>query len=157
MILFKTPAKYTDGQKFELMKFVYDNTDSFIMNTFGWLWETRKWWGIQHIDLIDNEKGEIMALHAYSVNVTPGILKTYYIVTAKSQRGKGLAKALTFHSLRKHQAVCTDYYVNSEENSDGVAFYKKLFNSWSNKPNEFGTLDFIFKQPINEILNEQTL
>ena len=34
----------TDDEKFQLMEFVYNNTDSFILNTFGYLWESRDWW-----------------------------------------------------------------------------------------------------------------
>lgn len=148
--------KYTQADKFELMKFVYDNTDSFIMNTFGYLWESRDWWDKQIIDIYrDDNTKEILVLHAYSVNVKPNTLKTYYIVTNKKNRGKGLAKIMILQALRKYAHLVEKYYVNSEEHSEGVKFYKKLLGNPTIETNEFGTKDFIFQKLIKDILYEQ--
>jgi hypothetical protein len=46
-----------------------------------------------------------------------------------------------------------NYYVNSEEGSDGVNFYKKMFKNFKMEINEFGTADYIFQAPIVDILN----
>jgi hypothetical protein len=53
--------------KLKLMEFVYDNTDSFIMNTFGYLWQEREWWNKFPVEVY--KVGDIIAgLHAYTVN-----------------------------------------------------------------------------------------
>ena len=65
MIKYLQPT--TVDEKMKLMEFVYDNTDSFILNTFGYLWESRLWWQTQPIQVyIVNDK--IVGLHAFSVN-----------------------------------------------------------------------------------------
>lgn len=141
--------------KIKLMEFVYDNTDSFIMNTFGYLWQERGWWDKFPVEVY--KVGDIIAgLHAYTVD-TKGfnIAKTYYIVTGKAFRGKGIAKKLTkdaLHRLKDNKTAST-YYVNTEEKSDGVKLYKSLFkNEYKIEKNQFGTMDYIFSDKIINIL-----
>lgn len=140
-------AKNTQ-EKFELMEFVYKNTDSFVMNTFGYVWENRGWWEkfpIQIYKIGDN----IAGMHAFTVDTKgPGIIKTYYIITGKSYRGQGIAKKMTMDILSEYKNTDKEYFVNSEEGSDGVDFYKKMFNNYKTVLNEFNTTDFIFRSPV---------
>lgn len=145
-----------EDMKFKLMEFVYKNTDSFILNTFGYLWEERKWWNKFPIQVYKiNDK--IVGLHAFSIGTKEdNVFKTYYIITDKEYRGKGIAKQLILCSLDYYESnTCTTYYVNSEENSDGIPFFKKMFdNQFVKQKNQFGTDDYIFKAPIKTILNK---
>lgn len=142
-----------DG-KFQLMEFVYKNTDSFIMNTFGFVWENRQWWSKFPVQVykIDNQ---IIGLHAFTYNTKKeSTIKTYYIVTHKAFRGQGIAKKMIIHTLNTYSEVSSNYFVNSEENSDGMHFFKKLFNDkFLLTKNEFGSLDYVFEAPIDHILN----
>jgi len=151
MIKYLQPT--TVEEKMKLMEFVYKNTDSFILNTFGYLWESRLWWCMQPIQVYMQGK-EIIGLHAFSINTkAPGTLKTYYIVTSKNHRKQGIAKKLTLKALKDYKDKCDNYFVNSEENSDGVHFYKKLFDyQFTIHKNEFGTNDLNFEQSIESIL-----
>lgn len=145
--------KSTD-EKFKLMKFVYDNTDSFILNTFGYVWESRGWWDRFPIQVY--MVGDVLAgMHAFTVDTkAPDIIKTYYIVTGKAFRGQGIGKKLTMDILGEYSNANKKYFVNSEENSDGVGFYKKLFdNRYKVVINEFDTVDFIFEEGVTEIYN----
>ena len=147
-------AKSTQ-EKFELMEFVYKNTDSFILNTFGYVWESRGWWDKFPIQVykINNV---IAGIHAFTID-TKGqdIIKTYYIVTAKSFRGRGIAKDLTMDILNEYKNTNKKYFVNSEENSDGAKFYKKLFkNNYTVQSNDFNTCDLIFKSTIKDLLDQ---
>jgi GNAT superfamily N-acetyltransferase len=139
----------------KMMEFIYKNTDSFILNTFGYLWESRNWWETFPVQLVKIDS-DIICLHAYTKNnKAPGLMKTYYVVTHKAFRGQGLAKKLTIQSIRDSQYDCENYFVNSEENSPGVSFYKKLFNdNYTMTKNEFGTLDYNFQAPIKTLLLE---
>jgi GNAT superfamily N-acetyltransferase len=141
--------------KFKLMNFVFDNTDSFILNTFGYLWEERQWWGKFPISvyMIDNK---IAGLHAFTCN-TKGVdtLKTYYIVTGEEYRGQGIAKKLIRHDLAENAHICRRYYVNSEEGSDGIGLFKSMFgDNYSLLSNEFNTQDYIFESSIADILKK---
>ena len=98
-IQYYTPKTVDD--KMKLMKFVYDNTDSFILNTFGYLWESRGWWDKFPIQLykIDDQ---IAGMHAFTVDTkAPNTIKTYYIITGKIFRGTGIAKKLTLDVLNE--------------------------------------------------------
>ena len=141
--------------KFKLMEFVYENTSSFIMNTFGYVWENRGWWDKFPIQVY--KTGDIIAgIHAFTVDAKgPGIIKTYYIVTGKPFRGCGIAKKLTMDILGEYKNTDKEYLVNSEESSDGVKFYKKLFNNnYKMEVNEFNTTDYIFRSPIKTFFKE---
>lgn len=140
-------------ERLKLMEFVYKNTDSFIMNTFGYLWESRRWWDKFPIQTV-TENDQIIALHAFTVNTkAPNTLKTYYIVTHKDKRGEGLAKKLTIQALKDYQYECDTFFVNSEETSPGIGFYKKIFNNkFKIEINGFNTNDYVFESPIKEIL-----
>lgn len=145
--------KSTD-EKFKLMKFVYDNTNSFILNTFGYVWESRGWWDRFPIQVY--MVGDVLAgIHAFTIDTkAPDTIKTYYIVTGKAFRGQGIAKKLTTDILGEYSNTNKKYFVNSEENSDGVGFYKKLFDSrYKVVINEFDTVDFIFEEGATEIYN----
>jgi len=146
-----------DDSKFQLMEFIYKNTDSFILNTFGYVWENRKWWLKQPI-MAYYDKDIIVGMHAFSVNTkAEDTLKTYYIVVDKKYRGKGIAKTLTIEALKEYRNLCKYYFVNSEENSDGVKFYKKLFgNQFTEKRNQFGSIDFEFKAEIFDLLKNES-
>jgi len=151
MIKYLQPT--TVDEKMKLMEFVYKNTNSFILNTFGYVWESRLWWCMQPIQVY--MVGDVIAgLHAFSVNTkVPGTLKTYYIVTAKAFRNQGIAKKLTYKALKDYKDKCDNYFVNSEENSDGADFYKKLFDyQYKLSKNEFGTLDLNFEESIESLL-----
>lgn len=144
----------TEDQKFQMMEFVYKNTNSFIMNTFGYLWAERMWWKDFPVYTY-NVGNEIIGLHAcvYNTGRYSDKLKTYYIVSSKAFRGQGIAKKLIAFSLQDNIKVVKSYYVNTEENSDGVNFYKKLFNDkYKLEKNQFGTLDYVFDIPINDAL-----
>lgn len=147
---------YTQETKFKLMEFVFKNTDSFILNTFGYLWEERKWWDTFPVQVykIDDK---IVGLHAFSIGTKDNnTFKTYYIITDKNSKGKGIAKQLILSSLEMYLSdTITTYYVNSEESSDGIGFFTKLFNNnFTKEINQFGTADYIFKAPIKTILNK---
>jgi GNAT superfamily N-acetyltransferase len=144
----------TVEEKFKLMEFIYKNTDSFILNTFGYLWENRLWWQTQLIPVYIKDD-EIVGLHAFSINTkAPSVLKTYYIVTSKKHRGQGIAKNLIGRALREYKDKCDTYFVNSDQYSDGAEFYKKIFDyQFTTKANEFGTLDYEFEQSIETLIN----
>lgn len=144
-------------EKFELMQFVYDNTDTFVMNTFGYLWESRGWWDKFPIQVY--KVGDIIAgMHAFTVNTkAPNTIKTYYIVTGKAFRGNGIAKKLTLDILGEYHNTDMMYFVNSEEGSDGVGFYKKLFNNtYKMEINEFNKADYIFEAPVKTLYNDNS-
>lgn len=147
-------AKNTE-EKFRLMKFVYQNTDNFILNTFGYIWESRNWWDQFPITtyMIGDE---IAGLHAFTIDTkAPDTIKTYYIVTGKCFRGKGIAKKLTLDLLGEYSNTDKKYFVNSEENSDGIGFYKKIFNDrYTISINEFGTIDYNFQALIKQLYND---
>ena len=143
----------TSEERMELMEFVYKNTDSFILNTFGYLWESRGWWDKFPIQ-VSKSGSVITGLHAFTVDTkAPNTIKTYYIVTGKAFRKMGIAKALTYDMLNEFKNSGKNYYVNSEEGSGGVNFYKKMFRDFKMEINEFGTADYIFQAPILDILN----
>lgn len=140
--------------KYKLMKFVYDNTDTFVMNTFGYLWETRGWWMENPIMVAEYENTDILVgLHAYTAGFkSPTTLKTYYIVTDRKFKGKGIAKKLTLKALTDTQLWCNKFYVNSNS-TDGIEFYKKLIGPpTSTKYNEFGGEDCEFECSYNKLL-----
>jgi len=144
----------TQEDKYTLMKFVYDNTDSFVMNTFGYLWETRQWWFEHPVIVAYYEDTDIMVgLHAFTCNTKANCtLKTYYIVTDKKFKGQGVGKLLTKKALQDSQLWCNTFYVNSNS-SEGIAFYTKLVgNPVSRKPNEFGGEDCEFQCSYVHIL-----
>lgn len=145
-------------EKFELMQFVYDNTDTFVMNTFGYLWESRGWWDKFPIQVY--KVGDIIAgMHAFTVNTkAPNTIKTYYVVTGKAFRGNGIAKKLTMDILGEYRNTDMKYFVNSEEGSDGVGFYKKLFNNiYKMEINEFDKADYIFEAPVKTLYNDNSI
>lgn len=147
-----------DDEEEEIIKFVSDNSDSVIMSTFGDLWSGRHWWRDFPV-LLALENDEIVGMHAFTTNTKAlSTLKTYYILTARGHERKGIAKKLILAALREKKYICEDYYVNSEENSPGVGFFKKLLKMEpALKQNEFGTFDAVFVKPIQDILNEQTI
>jgi GNAT superfamily N-acetyltransferase len=145
----------TTQEKFELMEFVHSNTDSFILNTFGYVWENRGWWDKFPIQVY--KIGDIIAgMHAFTIDTkAPDMIKTYYIVIAKPFRGRGIAKKLTLDVLGEYRNTSKRYFVNSEEKSDGVAFYKKIFNNnYKMEINEFGTADYIFEASVKDLYND---
>lgn len=148
----------TQDEKYELMKFVYDNSSGFIMNTFGFLWENRRWWGQFPVQIYKTDQG-ILGLHAFAYKNTDFGLKTYYICVRKDQRGMGIAKEMIYDALNDHKHICKTYTTISEETSDGVPFFKRLFgeNNYTLVPNEFGTKDYSFKGQIIDILPERYL
>jgi len=147
----------TEDEKMQITKFVFKNTDSFIMNTFGYIWSERNWWNKFPIELCVDNNNKILGLHAYTVyDKYPDCLKTYYIVTNKDYRGKGIAKALIKNALTVHKNFIKFYYVNTDENSNGSVFYKKwLGNNYEKSENEFNSNDLIFKEPIYNIIDEK--
>ena len=145
----------TQAQKYDLMKFMYDNTDSFVMNTFGYLWETRGWWEKFPIQITTLEHNtSIVGMHAFTLNTkAPDTLKTYYIAVGKTFRGQGVAKKMTIDALRDHELFCKRFYVNSVEGSDGTLLYDKIFkNGYRESPNEFGRVDHEYEDDITNIL-----
>jgi len=152
MIKYLQPITIND--KMKSMQFVYDNTDSFILNTFGFLWESRQWWQTQPIQILTvNDK--IVGLHAFSINTkAPGTLKTYYIITYKDHRKQGIAMRLIVKALEDYKDKCDNYFVNTEQDSDGKHLFLKLFdNQYVLHRNEFNTFDMNFEQSIESILN----
>lgn len=146
-------------EKFQLMEFVFNNTDSFIMSTFGFVWENREWWSAFPIQVY-KVNDQIIGLHAFTYNhKKPNTIKTYYIVTHKAFRGQGIAKKLILHTLNAYSEVSNNYFVNSEESSEGVEFFKKLFkDKYLLTKNEFGTVDYNFEAPVDEIIaNEKKI
>lgn len=153
MINYITPK--TIDEKFRLMKFIHDNSDSFIMNTFGYLWENRQWW--DKFPIQTYTVGETVAgLHAFTVDTkNVDTIKTYYIITHPAFRGQGIAKKMLFDLFSEFRNTDKKYFVNSEENSEGVNFYKKIFKDrFTLKINEFGTVDYIFEAPIKQLYND---
>jgi hypothetical protein len=74
-IQYYCPTAY--DKKLELMEFVYKNTDSFILNTFGYLWESRGWWDKFPIQ-VSTSGSVITGLHAFTVDTkAPNTIKTY--------------------------------------------------------------------------------
>jgi hypothetical protein len=152
----------TEQEKLEMVRFVYDNTDTFVMNTFGLIWSRCpnmvSWWDLFPI-VLAKDGDQIIGLHAYSFNHKgPDVIKTYYIVTDKGYSGKGIASGLILKVLNDYSDVSSKYYVNSEINSLGVGFFKKLLKM---EPtiidNEFGTKDAVFEKTIKDILDEQAV
>jgi len=141
--------------KLRFIKFVYDNTDSFIMNTFGHVWSGRNWWGKFPIEVCTDDAGRVLGLHAYSVNDKhKNTLKTYFIVTGKAARGRGIAKLLIKNAIYKHKDKIAFYYVNSDVRSDGFSFFKKwLGENYEIVDNDFNSQDIIYKEPIYNVLD----
>jgi hypothetical protein len=150
----------TDEDKLRFMKFVYDNTNSFIMNTFGFTWESRDYWNKFPIEVCLGDNNQVLGLHAYTVNDKyPSTLKTYYIVTRQDQRGKGIAKIMIKNAVYKYRDIIEKYYANSDINSDGAIFYRRWFGKnkeYKQVKNEFNSHDLIFEEPIYNIIDETT-
>ncbi len=155
-INYVTVNNLNEIDKLRFIKFVYDNTDSFIMNTFGHTWSGRNWWDKFPIEVCTDDAGKVLGLHAYTVNTkAPQTLKTYYIVTSKDSRGQGIAKLLIKNAIHKHKDDIKLYYVNSDVRSGGAIFYKKwLGQNFEIEKNDFNSQDIIFKEPIYNIINE---
>ena len=80
-INYVTINELTEIDKLRFIKFIYDNTNSFILNTFGHTWSGRDWWSKYPIEACTDDKGKVLGLHAYTVNDKyEDTLKTYYIV-----------------------------------------------------------------------------
>ena len=155
-INYVTVNNLNEIDKLRFIKFVYDNTDSFIMNTFGHTWSGRNWWDKFPIEVCTDDAGKVLGLHAYTINTkAPKTLKTYYIVTSKDSRGQGIAKLLIKNAIYKHKDDIKFYYVNSDVRSEGAIFYKKwLGQNFVIEKNDFNSQDMIFKEPIYNIINE---
>jgi GNAT superfamily N-acetyltransferase len=154
-INYVTIDQLTEIDKLRFIRFIYNNTDSFILNTFGHTWSGRNWWEKYPIEVCTDEKGKVLGLHAYTVNGKyKDALKTYYIVTSKDSRGMGIAKLLIKNAVYKHKDNIKFYYVNSDIKSEGAIFYKKwLGDNFVEKDNDFNSKDIIFKEPIYNIIN----
>ena len=144
--------------RLRFIKFVYDNTDSFILNTFGHVWSGRNWWEKFPIEVCTDDTGKVLGLHAYTVNdKAQYTLKTYYIVTSKESRGQGVAKLLIKNAIHKHRDRIKIYYVNSDIKSQGAIFYKKWFgDNFNTTKNDFNSEDITFKEPIYNIIDGQS-
>lgn len=142
--------------KLRFIKFIYDNTDSFILNTFGHVWSGRNWWEKFPIEVCTDDTGRVLGLHAYSVNDKhKNTLKTYFIVTNKEARGHGIAKLLIKNAIHKHKDKIAFYYVNSDIRSAGFSFFKKwLGKNYEIIDNDFNSQDIIYKEPIYNIIDE---
>lgn len=147
----------SQSDKYKLAEFIYNNTDNFVMNTFALLWENRNFWKKWQPLVAFDENGKMIGIHAFAekeIN-SKKYLKTYYIVTNKDYRGKGIAKQLTLQVINDFKDLYADFFVNSIQDSDGDKFYRKIVNSNPNKKiNEFGTIDMIFKNKISKILKK---
>ena len=89
-INYVTVNEMNELDKIRFIKFVYDNSDSFIMNTFGHVWSGRNWWDKFPIEICTDDAGRVLGLHAYSVNdKSPKTLKTYYIITKENLKITG--------------------------------------------------------------------
>tara|TARA_A100000171_G_scaffold22048_1_gene20485 strand:- start:2034 stop:2507 length:474 start_codon:yes stop_codon:yes gene_type:complete len=154
-INYVTINELTELDKLNFIKFVYDNTDSFILNTFGHVWSGRNWWGKFPIEICTDDAGRILGLHAYTVNNKyPDTLKTYFIITSKAARGKGIAKFLIRNAIYKHKNNIKYYYVNSDVRSIGCSFYKRwLGEKFEIVNNDFNSQDIIYKEPIYNIID----
>lgn len=145
----------SQSDKYKLAEFIYNNTDNFVMNTFALLWENRKFWKRWQPLVAFDENGKIIGIHAFAEKEINGkkYLKTYYIVTSKECRGKGIAKQLTLQVINDFKEIYSDFFVNSIQNSDGDKFYRKFISDKpTKKVNEFGTIDMLFKNKISKIL-----
>jgi GNAT superfamily N-acetyltransferase len=154
-INYVTINELTEIDKLRFIKFIYDNTDSFILNTFGHTWSSRDWWEKYPIEVCTDKAGRVIGLHAYTVNDKYNkTLKTYYIVTSKQSRGLGIAKLLIKNAIYKHRNDIEYYYVNSDVRSEGAIFYKKWLGSkFTIEDNDFNSQDIIFEEPIYNIIN----
>ena len=143
----------TSDQKMKLIQFVFENTDTFIMNTFGHVWSDRSWWHKFPIQVM-YDGNVIVGLHAFTNHTKgEGIVKTYYIVTHKNRRGQGIARRLTIAALTDRSYDCDTYFVNSEDMSGGCTFYAGLVGPATDFiKNEFGNFDKTFQAPIADIL-----
>lgn len=142
----------TQEEKYKLMRFMFDNDNTFIMNTFGYLWESRDWWDKFPI-YCAYDCNTLIGIHAYSINTKgPSILKTYYIAVHKDYRGKGIAKKLTRNVLEDNRVFCEYFYVNSAS-WDGYSLYNKLIGAPKTSTlNEFKTFDYEFEAKIVDLL-----
>lgn len=141
--------------KLRFIKFVYDNTDSFIMNTFGHVWSGRDYWNKFPIEVCTDDAGRVLGLHAYTVNDKyKDTLKTYFIVTDKNSRNMGIAKLLIKNAIYKHKNSVKYYYVNSDVRSAGFSFFKKwLGEKYEIVKNDFNSQDIIYEEPIYNIID----
>jgi hypothetical protein len=155
----------TNEEKLQIGEWLYNNTDGFIMNTFMWLWESRNWWEEFPIHIMYDEydtpnpvtgaKRDIVAVHAFTTHTKGlGVLKTYYIATSKNHRGFGYAKKLIKQAVllnmyfdHNHEKHCNTYFVNSDINSDGCAFFANWLGQINSTKvdNEFGSTDIEFR------------
>ena len=155
-INYVTINECNDLDKLRFIKFIYDNTDSFILNTFGHTWSGRNWWEKFPIEVCVDDAGQVLGLHAYTTNnKAKETMKTYYIVTSKEARGKGVAKLLILNAIYKHKDKIKNYYVNTDVRSNGVRFFKKLLgDNFTIENNDFNSQDIIFEEPIYNIIDE---
>jgi len=155
-IKYVTIDNLTEIDKLRFIKFIFDNTNSFILNTFGHTWSGRDWWSKYPIEVCTDDNGKVLGLHAYTVNDKyKDSLKTYYIVTSKDSRGQGIAKLLIKNAIYKNKDKISFYYVNSDTKSEGAIFYKKwLGKNFTLEDNDFNSQDIIFKEPIYNIIDE---
>ena len=112
-IKYVTIDNLTEIDKLRFIKFIFENTNSFILNTFGHTWSGRDWWSKYPIEVCTDDNGKVLGLHAYTVNDKyKDSLKTYYIVTSKDSRGQGIAKLLIKNAIYKNKDKISFYYVN---------------------------------------------
>ena len=122
-IKYVTIDNLTEIDKLRFIKFIFENTNSFILNTFGHTWSGRDWWSKYPIEVCTDDNGKVLGLHAYTVNDKyKDSLKTYYIVTSKDSRGQGIAKLLIKNAIYKNKDKISFYYVNSDTKSEGAIF-----------------------------------
>ena len=57
-INYVTINELTEIDKLRFIKFIYDNTDSFILNTFGHTWSGRDWWTEHPIEVCTDDVGQ---------------------------------------------------------------------------------------------------
>ena len=89
----------TQAQKYEIGEFIYDNTETFILNTFMYLWESRHWWDKHPIDTCRDENGKLVGIKINAAKPEENLLKSYYSVIRKDYREKHIFSKILLQSL----------------------------------------------------------
>ena len=135
--------------KEELYQYVEEHVEDDILRTFNTLWEERDYWKFK--PLVFKEGNTILGFGAYTINERyPGMLKVYYLHVRSDQRGKKIAKKLLLRMSEIAVKNNVDLMYVTEESTDGSKIFKNF--KFTIKNNEFGTKDYVYVIPKNELL-----
>lgn len=146
----------TQEQKYEIGQFIFDNTETFVLNTFMYLWESRDWWKSQPIDTCRDQDGKLVGIKINAEKKEIDTLKSYYSVIRKDYREKHIFSRLLLESLYDHD--CKYIIVTCTVGRDGERFYGRLLDGKKSckteyKTSEFGDTDVVFTIELKDMIS----